>query len=71
MVSRGSTAQGSGPTLPELLPTGSMAEAPEPRATEGRKLAEELKLRKSPLEAPQGPKDGHNGGSRGHGAEDA
>ena len=38
---------------------------------EGRKLAEELKLRKSPLKAPKGPKGGHKGDSKGHGAEDA
>ena len=58
IVSPGSTAQSSGPTLPQLL-------------KEGRKLAEELKLRKSPLKAPEVPMGGHKGDSRGLGAEDA
>ena len=53
-----STAQSSGPTLPQLL-------------KEGHKLAEELKLRKSPLKAPEVPMGGHKGDSRGLGAEDA
>ena len=66
IVSPGSTAQGSGPTIPELFPTGSKA-----ILKEGRKPAEDLKLRKPPLKAPQGPMDGHKGDLKGHGAEDA
>ena len=155
IVSPGSTAQSSGPTIPELFPTGSKAETPEPRVAhdmeddntfsydqeariiaivdriatvdrfapvdrtagnavgpttpaheldrvmvarallrqvcrlagwlaaqvagqveaailkEGRKLAVELKLRKSPLKTPEVPMGGHKGDSEGHGAEDA
>ena len=42
-----------------------------PILKEGRKLAVELKLRKSPLKTPEVPIGGHKGDSEGHGAEDA